>query len=112
MPSRLSSPISGGLSFYAPPYFLAFAIIVALSKFGNIKLGRNDEAPEFSTFSWIAMMFAAGMGIGLMFYGVTEPLTHYRTGIPGNEPKNIGDAMSSTLLHWTLHPGPSSAFLG
>ena len=84
--------------------FLAFAIIVALSKFGNIKLGRNDEAPEFSTFSWIAMMFAAGMGIGLMFYGVTEPLTHYRTGIPGNEPKNIGDAMSSTLLHWTLHP--------
>ena len=86
--------------------FLAFAIIVALSKFGNIKLGRNDEAPEFSTFSWIAMMFAAGMGIGLMFYGVTEPLTHYRTGIPGNEPKNIGDAMSSTLLLWTLHPLP------
>lgn len=84
--------------------FLAFAIIVALSKFGNIKLGRNDEAPEFSTFSWIAMMFAAGMGIGLMFYGVTEPLTHYRVGIPGHEPKNIGDAMSSTLLHWTLHP--------
>lgn len=84
--------------------FLVFAIVVAFSKFGHIKLGRNDEAPEFSTVSWIAMMFAAGMGIGLMFYGVSEPLSHYRSGVPGYEAQNVGKAMSSTLLHWTLHP--------
>lgn len=84
--------------------FLVFAIVIALSKFGSIKLGRNDEAPEFSTTSWIAMMFAAGMGIGLMFYGASEPLTFYRQGVPGYEPHNVGKAMSSTLLHWTLHP--------
>lgn len=84
--------------------FLGFAIVVAFSRFGQIRLGRNDEAPEFSTFSWIAMMFTAGMGIGLMFYGVAEPLSHYRVGIPGKEAGNVGDAMSSTLLHWTLHP--------
>ncbi|GGG78617.1 glycine betaine transporter BetP [Corynebacterium pelargi] len=84
--------------------FLVFGFGVALSKFGRIKLGRNDEAPEFSTVSWIAMMFAAGMGIGLMFYGVAEPLTDYLNGVPGHEPRNVSQAMSTTLLHWTLHP--------
>lgn len=84
--------------------FLFFSIVVALSKFGRIKLGRNDEAPEFSTVSWIAMMFAAGMGIGLMFYGVSEPLTDYLNGVPGHEEHDVAQAMSTTLLHWTLHP--------
>lgn len=84
--------------------FLVFGFGVALSKFGRIKLGRNDEAPEFSTVSWIAMMFAAGMGIGLMFYGVSEPLTDYLEGVPGHEGRNVAQAMSTTLLHWTLHP--------
>lgn len=84
--------------------FLIFAIAIALSNFGTIKLGRNDEAPEFSTTSWIAMMFAAGMGIGLMFYGASEPLSNYLNGVPGHEPRSVGHAMSTTLLHWTLHP--------
>ncbi|MDO4927516.1 MAG: BCCT family transporter [Corynebacterium sp.] len=84
--------------------FLVFAIWLACSKFGSIPLGRNDEAPEFTTVSWIAMMFAAGMGIGLMFYGVAEPLSHYRDGVPGRGSHDVDQAMSSTLLHWTLHP--------
>ncbi|MCS4490002.1 BCCT family transporter [Corynebacterium sp. ES2775-CONJ] len=83
---------------------LVFAIVVALSKFGSIKLGRDDEAPEFSTASWIAMMFAAGMGIGLMFYGASEPLTHYLNGVPNYAPNNVAQAMATTLLHWALHP--------
>lgn len=84
--------------------FLIFVMSLAFSKFGTITLGRNDEAPEFSFGSWISMMFAAGMGIGLMFYGAAEPLTHYLSGVPGHDAQNVSQAMSSTLLHWTLHP--------
>lgn len=54
--------------------FVLFVLWIALGKFGNIPLGRDDEEPEFRTVSWIAMMFSAGMGIGLMFFGVSEPL--------------------------------------
>jgi len=62
---------------------------LALGRFGNIPLGRDDEEPEFRTVSWVAMMFSAGMGIGLMFFGVSEPLSHFvspppGTGDPGN----------------------------
>ena len=56
---------------------MVFVIWLAMGKFGNIPLGRDDEEPEFRTVSWIAMMFSAGMGIGLMFYGVSEPVTHF-----------------------------------
>src|SRR5690242_16159805 len=55
--------------------FVVFAIWIALSRYGKIPLGRDDERPEFRTSSWVAMMFSAGMGIGLMFYGVAEPLS-------------------------------------
>lgn len=113
-PGSFSEFSAGALSFvignfgwafvFCTTVFLVFAIVIALSNFGQIKLGRKDEAPEFSTVSWIAMMFAAGMGIGLMFYGVAEPLNHYRSGVPGYDPQDVGKAMSSTLLHWTLHP--------
>ena len=84
--------------------FVFFIIAIAVSKFGLIRLGRQDEAPEFSTVSWIAMMFAAGMGIGLMFYGTTEPLTFYRNGVPGHTEHEVGTAFATTLFHWTLHP--------
>ncbi|WP_293952772.1 glycine betaine transporter BetP [uncultured Corynebacterium sp.] len=92
--------------------FVFFAIAIAASKFGQIKLGHIDEAPEFRTISWISMMFAAGMGIGLMFYGTSEPLTFYRTGVPGHQPNEVGTAMSSTLFHWTLHPWAIYAIVG
>src|SRR5690606_37664347 len=92
--------------------FVFFAGAIAVSKFGQIRLGRQDEAPEFRTVSWIAMMFAAGMGIGLMFYGTTEPLTFYRNGVPAHQPQEVGTAMASTLFHWTLHPWAIYAIVG
>ena len=92
--------------------FVAFMIVVAASRFGSIKLGGDEEAPEFHTVSWIAMMFAAGMGIGLMFYGATEPLTFYRDGVPGHAPREVGTAMAGTLFHWTLHPWATYAIVG
>ena len=92
--------------------FVFFIIAIAVSKFGLIRLGRQDEAPEFSTVSWIAMMFAAGMGIGLMFYGTTEPLTFYRNGVPGHTAHEVGTAFATTLFHWTLHPWSIYAIVG
>lgn len=92
--------------------FVAFIVIIAFSKFGSIKLGQSDEEPEFRTSSWIAMMFAAGMGIGLMFYGATEPLTFYRDGVPGHEPREVGTAMAQSMFHWTLHPWAIYAIVG
>ena len=75
-------------------FFVVFMAYMALSKYGNIKLGADDEQPEFSTGSWIAMLFAAGMGSGLLFWGVAEPIYHF-TGPPGMEgstPEEIGRA--------------------
>lgn len=57
--------------------FLVLCLVIALSRFGRIRLGADDSEPEFTNVAWIAMMFSAGMGIGLMFYGVGEPLTHF-----------------------------------
>ncbi|WP_275742160.1 BCCT family transporter [Nocardioides sp. YIM 152315] len=96
--------------------FVVFVIWLAASKFGNIPLGRDDEEPEFRTVSWIAMMFSAGMGIGLMFYGVSEPISHFvtpppGTGEPGN-PESVQNAMATTLFHWTLHPWAIYAVVG
>ncbi|APT95469.1 glycine/betaine ABC transporter [Corynebacterium stationis] len=92
--------------------FVVFVIAIAASKFGSIKLGAINEEPEFSTVSWIAMMFAAGMGIGLMFYGASEPLAFYRDGVPGHEPQEVGTAMATAMFHWTLHPWAVYAIVG
>ena len=92
--------------------FVAFVIVIAASNFGTIRLGTADERPEFKTTSWIAMMFAAGMGIGLMFYGAAEPLAMYRDGVPGHEPHEVGAAMAQTMFHWTLHPWAVYAIIG
>jgi choline/carnitine/betaine transport len=96
--------------------FVLFVIWLAAGKFGRIPLGRDDEGPEFKTVSWIAMMFSAGMGIGLMFYGVSEPLSHFvtpppGTGAPGNA-EAVQNAMATTLFHWTLHPWAIYAVVG
>lgn len=92
--------------------FVIFVLVIALSGFGKIRLGTADERPEFSTTSWIAMMFAAGMGIGLMFYGASEPLSMYRDGVPGHEKHEVGTAMAQTMFHWTLHPWAVYAIIG
>ena len=96
--------------------FVLFVLWIALGRFGNIPLGRDDEEPEFRTVSWIAMMFSAGMGIGLMFFGVSEPLSHLvspppGTGAQGN-PDAVQNAMATTLYHWTLHPWAIYAVVG
>ncbi len=93
--------------------FVVFVIWLAMSRFGNIPLGRDDEEPEFRTVSWVAMMFSAGMGIGLMFYGVSEPISHFATPPPGTDGEAATQAaMATTLFHWTLHPWAIYAVVG
>lgn len=58
-------------------FFVIFLLAVAFSKLGNIRLGADNSEPQYGFFSWIAMLFAAGMGIGLMYFGVSEPMSHY-----------------------------------
>ncbi|MFC8173513.1 BCCT family transporter [Streptomyces sp. NPDC057235] len=107
----------GGWAFMlAASGFVVFALWLAISRYGRITLGREEEGPEFRTVSWIAMMFSAGMGIGLMFYGVSEPLAHYGTPPPGTHPVDSAErmqtAMATTLFHWTLHPWAIYAVVG
>ncbi|VEG52464.1 choline/carnitine/betaine transporter [Mycolicibacterium aurum] len=88
--------------------FVVFVLYLALGRYGTIPLGRDGEEPEFNGVSWVAMMFSAGMGIGLMFYGVAEPLSHFATPPPGTGPEGnpeaVQTALATTLFHWTLHP--------
>ncbi|CAJ0734675.1 BCCT family transporter [Ralstonia mannitolilytica] len=85
--------------------FLAFLIIVAASRFGDIRLGPDEAEPEFSFVSWTAMLFAAGMGIGLMYFGVGEPMQHYLQP-PTASPQTAlaaREAMLTTFFHWGFH---------
>ena len=96
--------------------FLVFAAYLALTRYGNIRLGPDDSTPEFSTFSWVSMMFATGMGIGLIFWGVAEPLTHLTNpplgrGEPGSR-ETARVAMEYTFFHWGLHPWAMYAVIG
>ena len=85
--------------------FLVIMAYMALSKYGKIKLGDDDDEPEFSTGSWIAMLFAAGMGSGLLFWGVAEPIYHFATPPVGEAETAIAarNAMVITNFHWGLH---------
>ncbi|MFJ4792025.1 BCCT family transporter [Kitasatospora purpeofusca] len=99
----------GWLFVVAADIFLVLTVLLAFSRFGRIRLGRDDDEPEFSTLAWVAMMFSAGMGIGLMFYGVGEPLQLFATPQPGSglEPQSAAaaqQALEFSLFHWTLHP--------
>ncbi len=99
----------GWLFVVAADVFLLLAVVLAVSRFGRIPLGRDGEEPEFSTLAWIAMMFSAGMGIGLLFYGVGEPLQLYAQPQPGSglvaqSPAAAQRALEFSLFHWTLHP--------
>ncbi|HSX94806.1 MAG TPA: BCCT family transporter [Hydrogenophaga sp.] len=83
------------------------ALVLAFSRYGDLKLGGEDEEPEFSLMSWFAMLFAAGMGIGLVFWGVAEPVSHYGTpppGIASQTPEAANAAMRYSFFHWGLHP--------
>jgi choline/carnitine/betaine transport len=106
----------GWLFVIAATIFTIFVIVVAVSKFGRIPLGKDDEKPEFKTSSWIAMMFATGMGIGLVFSAVGEPLFFYMSPPPntvdGSTPQAMGTSMGTTLFHWTLYPWAMYAIVG
>lgn len=80
--------------------FLLFLLALPVSSLGNIKLGANEEEPEFSFLSWLAMLFAAGMGVGLMFFGVAEPLSHFAAPVAQG---NARQALLHTVFHWGIH---------
>nr|WP_157109667.1 BCCT family transporter [Rhodococcus sp. WMMA185] len=101
----------GWLFVLSASAFVLFSLWLAFSKFGHIPLGKDGERPEFRTASWIAMMFAAGMGIGLMFFGVAEPVAHYVSPPPDTD-GGIGTAMATTMFHWSLHPWAMYAVVG
>jgi choline/carnitine/betaine transport len=97
--------------------FVAFSLVLAFGRYGRIPLAREGEAAEFSTLSWVAMMFSAGMGIGLMFFGVYEPVTHLAAPPPfvDVEPGSTeaaSTAMAYTFFHWGLHPWAIYAVVG
>ncbi|MCE2569874.1 BCCT family transporter [Motilimonas eburnea] len=85
--------------------FLIFIVCVMVSRLGDIKLGPDHSEPDYSNISWFSMLFSAGMGIGLMFFGVAEPVMHYLSP-PVGDPATIDaakDAMRITFFHWGLH---------
>jgi len=95
--------------------FIIFMIYLALSKYGNIRLGGVDADKEFSDISWVAMLFSAGMGIGLMFFGVAEPVWHFfdpHLGAESATPEAAQVAMAVSLYHWGFHPWAIYALVG
>ncbi|CAM4406378.1 glycine betaine uptake BCCT transporter [Paenibacillus tarimensis] len=97
----------GWFYLFATFGFLLFALFLAFGKYGKIRLGADDDEPEYSTLTWFAMLFSAGMGIGLVFWGVAEPLTHYvmppeEAGSQTAEAARL--AMRYSFFHWGLHP--------
>lgn len=93
-------------------FFLVFLLILAFGKMGNVRLGADNAKPQHSFFSWVAMLFSAGMGIGLMYFGVAEPLSHFvNPPIPdmGHSEK---EALFSTFMHWGVHAWGIYAVMG
>ena len=91
-----------------------FAVFLAFSKYGNIRLGKDTDRPEFSNLSWFSMLFGAGMGIGLVFFGAVEPLKHMVAPIglePGSQ-ESINFAMQQSFMHWGLTPWAAYAIMG
>ncbi|MEB3366555.1 BCCT family transporter [Saccharopolyspora mangrovi] len=102
------------LYIIAATFFLIFVVVLMLSRYGAVKLGPPDSTPEYSNLAWFAMLFTAGMGIGLVFYAVSEPITHFTsppTGQPGTA-EAAQNAMSYTFFHWGLHPWAIYIVLG
>lgn len=93
--------------------FVIFSIWIAFSKYGKIKLGPDDSKPEYSTISWFSMLFSAGMGIGLVFWGVAEPLNHYLSpdAMEGATEASKTFAMTKSFVHWGMHPWANYAVI-
>lgn len=87
--------------------FVIFCLVVAFSRFGKVRLGPDDSRPEYSNMSWFAMLFSAGMGVGLVFYGAAEPLFHFGSlpfGAEAGSVQAARDALRISFFHWGLHP--------
>ena len=99
-----------GFFMWSANLFVLFCLALIVSPYGNIRLGGKEARPTHSRISWLAMLFAAGMGIGLMFWGVAEPVAYftgwYETplGVEANTPEAAKLAMGATMFHWGLHP--------
>lgn len=85
---------------------LAISLFLIFSPYGKIRLGKDEDRPTFSTITWIAMLFSAGMGIGIVFYGAAEPLSHFATQTLSTEPYTnaaFKESLRQTFFHWGLH---------
>ncbi|ALI99939.1 BCCT family transporter [Rufibacter tibetensis] len=104
----------GWLFIISVNLFVAFCLYVAFSRFGSIRLGGKDAKPEFTTSAWFAMLFSAGMGIGLLFWSIAEPINHFQTPPLGEAgtPAAARQAMNFTFLHWGLHAWAIYALVG
>ncbi|MGM0481372.1 MAG: BCCT family transporter [Pseudomonadota bacterium] len=125
--------LTGHLDWFfisAANIFVVLAIVLIFTPLGRVRLGGTEATPDFSYLGWFSMLFAAGMGIGLMFYGVSEPMSHFSTalsgttmeggvrtdwaplgGAGGNEAEAIRLGMAATIFHWALHPWAIYAIL-
>ncbi|MEJ5915090.1 BCCT family transporter [Pseudokineococcus sp. 1T1Z-3] len=107
--SAIQSSIIGGIGWYYVlliAAFVVFSLWVGIGRFGSIRLGKDEDRPEFSLPVWFAMLFATGMGIGLVFWGVAEPLNHYaspRPGVTGDDTELAQQAITQSYIHWGVH---------
>ncbi|MBO9509282.1 BCCT family transporter [Thalassospira sp. A3_1] len=124
--SLLFSEVTQGFDWFfigAADIFVILCLVVVVSPYGKVRLGGRDATPDFSYVSWFSMLFAAGMGIGLMFYGVSEPLSHFSSSLGGTavgadgirtdwaplgaaatQEEAIRLGMAASIFHWALHP--------
>lgn len=106
----LQDNVIGGMGWYyivIVSLFVVFALWLGVGRFGDITLGDDGETAQYSLTAWLAMLFAAGMGIGLVFWGVAEPLFHFedpRPGVGETSAQRADAAMVQTFLHWGIHP--------
>lgn len=125
-PETVSSVSSTALSWGLENFGWLFNVIlvvciivmlgVAMSRYGNIKLGKDDEEPEYSRFSWVAMMFAAGIGVGIFFFGPSEPLEFYHSPPPLTVEPHTEEALHRAVaqadFHWGFSPWALYALVG
>lgn len=94
--------------------FVVVVTMLAFSRYGEIRLGKDDSKPEYSTKSWFAMLFCAGMGVGLVFWGISEPISHYINPIDsaGKTEEAVDFAFRTVFMHWGIHPWACYAVVG
>ncbi|MGR3432914.1 MULTISPECIES: BCCT family transporter [Roseobacteraceae] len=132
--SAMFSEVTKGFDWFfigAADVFVLLCLVLVISPYGKIRLGGRDATPDFSYVSWFSMLFAAGMGIGLMFYGVSEPLSHFSSSMGGtatgadglrsdwaplgaaggNADEAVRLGMAASIFHWALHPWAIYAIL-